>query len=159
MSIGPNITHTWDGLPVSKEPPFGAAVIVYEFSGNNIEYLILHRSLKGFDYEGCWAWGPPAGARKPNESIQECAYRELLEETGLQLKLKETSFGDNTWCVYYAESSDNYKISLSHEHDKYEWVDYDTAIKKCFPDIVSEQIRKVHNHLMIETSDTGGSLI
>ena len=147
MGIEIKITHTWDGLPVSKDPPFGAAIIVYRQNKNIIEYLILHRALNGPDYEGRWAWGPPSGARQPNETIEECAKRELLEETGLILNLKETSFGDNNWKVYYTEAPMHCVVTLSNEHDKYEWVDYDTAIKKCSPEIVTEQITKVHNFL------------
>ena len=76
---------TWDGLPISEEPPFGATVVVYRHNGARLEILLLHRAHHGPDYVGDWAWTPPAGSRLPDEPIEACARRELLEETGLDL--------------------------------------------------------------------------
>ncbi|MBN2726767.1 8-oxo-dGTP diphosphatase [Candidatus Mcinerneyibacteriota bacterium] len=45
-------------------------------------YLMLHRNKKKDDmHEGLWV--APGGKREPNESIPDCARRELFEETGL----------------------------------------------------------------------------
>jgi 8-oxo-dGTP diphosphatase len=45
-------------------------------------YLMLHRNKKKNDmHEGFWV--APGGKRELNESIPDCARRELLEETGL----------------------------------------------------------------------------
>src|SRR5690606_39527961 len=84
---------TWDGLPVSREKPYGATVVVYRRVGERYLYLILHRKHEGPDYEGDWAWGPPAGCRLPGEPIDDCACRELWEETGLRLPLSDAGYG------------------------------------------------------------------
>jgi 8-oxo-dGTP pyrophosphatase MutT (NUDIX family) len=63
----------------------GALVVVYRRGERGLEYLVLHRGHSGPAYEGDWAWGPPGGAREAGESVDECARRELLEETGLAL--------------------------------------------------------------------------
>ena len=84
---------TWDGKPVASEAPFGAAIVVYRRGPEGLEFLILHRAYDDADFEGDWAWTPPSGARYPAESIKACAARELVEETGLALKLSATGFG------------------------------------------------------------------
>lgn len=114
--------RTYDGKPISKTPPFGAAVIIYKLTRNERLYLVLHRAHQGTDYEGDWAWGPPAGARFPGESIDQCAKRELLEETGLELQLTATDLGNEDWPVYVAEAQADCKITLSAEHDRFEWL-------------------------------------
>ena len=41
-----------------------------EESGRD-EFLLLHRVAPGGpDYEGEWAWTPPAGARQPREDLK-----------------------------------------------------------------------------------------
>jgi len=53
-----------------------------------------------------YLWGVPKGSIEPNESITECAIREVKEETGISLKADELSreltlFGKSTY--YYTE--------------------------------------------------------
>jgi 8-oxo-dGTP diphosphatase len=43
--------------------------------------LLIERAREPF--LGCWTL--PGGRREPNETIEACAIREVLEETGLQL--------------------------------------------------------------------------
>lgn len=78
----PFTTH--DGLPVSRQAPHGATVVVFNRGPDGWRYLLLHRHHNGADFEGDWAWTPPAGARFPREDITVRARRELEEETGLQ---------------------------------------------------------------------------
>lgn len=79
---------TWDGKPISPDPPYGASIIVYRPSAKGRRFLILHRAHRGPAYEGEWAWTPPSGARYPGEPVEQCAQRELAEETGLRLSLQ-----------------------------------------------------------------------
>src|SRR5918996_2326384 len=97
---------TWDGLPVSSDKPYGATVIVWREVEGEREFLLLHRRAPGGpDFEGEWAWTPPAGARLPGESIDETARRELREETGLELRCRATGPGEEEWAVYVAHAS------------------------------------------------------
>ena len=80
---------TWDGLPVSEEKPYGITAVVFRRVCGT-EVLMLHRAHRGSDYEGEWAWTPPAGARLPGEPVDACARRELREETGLELPMEPT---------------------------------------------------------------------
>lgn len=139
-------TTTYDGVPIAGEPPYGASIIVYRDGGGEIEFLLLHRAHSGPDYEGDWAWTPPAGARQPGEGIHECARRELLEEIGLELPLHQTEIGTNNWRVYAAKLDDGREIRLDEEHDRFEWVDV-TQVSRCKPERVAAHILAFHDIL------------
>jgi 8-oxo-dGTP pyrophosphatase MutT (NUDIX family) len=47
--------------------------------------VLLIETRDPFDPERGWYWVTPGGGREHGESDQECAVREVLEETGLQL--------------------------------------------------------------------------
>jgi len=126
---------TWDGLPISKEPPFGATVVVYRRRGATLEILLLHRAHHGAEYAGDWAWTPPAGSRLPGEPIDQCARRELREETGLDLPLTLTDCGAAEWPHYLASVALDAAVMLDAEHDRFEWVAADQAAARCLPDL------------------------
>lgn len=138
---------TWDGKPIAASPPFGATVVVYRTAQQAPEVLLLHRAHEGPDFEGDWAWTPPSGARYPGEGILDCAERELREETGLELHLIPIKGDQQEWLVFAAEMSGNTSITLSEEHDRYEWVTADKAVEMCKPDMVSRAIRAAFHGL------------
>jgi 8-oxo-dGTP pyrophosphatase MutT (NUDIX family) len=117
-----------------------------------VDWLILHRAHDGPAYEGDWAWTPPSGARLPNEPIDECARRELLEETGLTLPLQAlqaTNQGMDSWAIYSAEATQDSVIVLDAEHDRFEWVTLEAALARCLPEPVGQGIRYVAQLLFI----------
>jgi 8-oxo-dGTP pyrophosphatase MutT (NUDIX family) len=121
--------------PISDEPPYGAMTVVYRRGTGALEYLLLHRPY-GADYEGDWAWGPPAGGRFPGEDVDLCAARETLEETGLDLPVRRTDVPSADWFVYLAEAPESAEVRLSHEHDRYEWLPLDRAAARILPERV-----------------------
>jgi 8-oxo-dGTP pyrophosphatase MutT (NUDIX family) len=145
------LTHTYDGLPVAKDPPHGASVIVHRRGEEGLELLILRRvhigpasdqpPSPGFDEVADWTWTPPAGARLPSEPVGLCAQRELLEETGLVLPLRLTEAGSLHWRVFTAQARPDARVVLNDEHDAYEWVALDEALRRCRPQLVADQIR------------------
>jgi len=126
--------RTADGEPVSREPPYGVAVVVTRPDG---AVLLLHRTGRG---EREWAWGPPAGARLPGEAVEECARRELREETGLALDPNPVGAGGD-WCVFVAEAPAEAEVRLSDEHDAHAWLPLEEAVARCRPPLVAEQLR------------------
>jgi 8-oxo-dGTP pyrophosphatase MutT (NUDIX family) len=74
-------------------PRSSATVVVYRRIGPQYEYLVLHRAHYGPDFAGAWAWGPPSGTRQPDEDVDQCAAREVFEETGLRLTLQPVGRG------------------------------------------------------------------
>ncbi len=139
---------TWDGKAISPEPPFGASIVVYRKSVSGIDFLLLHRAHKGPDFEGDWAWTPPAGARLPKEGLQECALRELREETGLELEVQKTNFGTKDWAVFMAEAATDAQVIIDREHDRFKWMDFAKATKYCKPENVASQIHQVAETLL-----------
>ena len=123
---------------ISEEPPHGATIVVFRRGRTGgTEFLILHRSHVPPDAVD-WAWGPPAGARLPGEAVEDCARRELEEESGLRLPLHSVTH-DPAWASYWAEAPADAEVVLSHEHDRFEWVALDEALRRCQPIIVAEQ--------------------
>ena len=135
---------SWDGLPVSADPPHGVTVVVYRRAPGGVEVLLLHRAHNGPEYEGDWAWTPPAGSRWPGEPVADCARRELHEEAGLALDLRPTACGTADWAVYVAEAPSGAAVSLAHdpEHDRYEWLPPDAAVARCRPAPVASALAR-----------------
>lgn len=142
---------TWDGKSVSSEPPFGVSIIVYRITISGLEFLILHRAHKGANFNGDWAWTPPAGARFPKEDIKICALRELKEETGLELKIQKTSFGTEDWVVFMAKAHEDSQVIIDSEHDHFRWMDISKAKGHCHPKSVAEQVECVAEALLDNT--------
>src|SRR6185312_13240758 len=130
---GKEARTTWDGLPVNKRAPYGCSVVVFRRMDGELWLLMLHRRHNGADYEGDWAWTTPSGARLPGESVDDCAQRELAEETGFILPLHSTSCGSSDWRVFWAEEPHDVPVALDAEHDRFEWLPSDEGLRRCLP--------------------------
>ena len=97
---GPGPFTTWDGEPVSREPPHGATVVVAARAPGGWRCLLLHRGHHGPSWDGDWAWTPPTGSRKPGEDVTACAVRELGEETGLDATPRPVVTDEVEWAVF-----------------------------------------------------------
>ena len=140
------VARTWDGEPISPEPPTGAMIVVYRRDSGQPTFLLLHRKMFGPDFVGDWAWGPPSGARYPGEDIDACAARELMEETGLSLSLIQVCGDAANWYVYLAET-DYTEPRLSNEHDRFDWLPYDEAASRIAPEIVRTEFASAVSQL------------
>ena len=78
-----------DGTVIRRDMIFhpGAVVILPVLDAEHVVLLRNHRPVIGETL-----WEVPAGTREPDEPIEDCARRELLEETGYQAA-KWTSLG------------------------------------------------------------------
>ena len=54
--------------------------VIFGFDGQELLVLLIKRG--GEPYKGCWAF--PGGFLNMDETVEECAFRELKEETGLE---------------------------------------------------------------------------
>ena len=60
-------------------PAVTADCVIFGFDGVSIKVLLIQRGIE--PYKGKWAF--PGGFMNMNETAEECAKRELMEETGL----------------------------------------------------------------------------
>jgi 8-oxo-dGTP pyrophosphatase MutT (NUDIX family) len=131
---------TWDGLPVARDWPRGASVVVRRPDG---EVLLLHRAHEGPGYDGPWAWTTPAGSRQPGEAILPAARRELAEEAGIAGVDPQPVDLTGHWALFTAEVAADTRVALhDREHDRYEWVSPATAGDRVRPGIVAGGIRR-----------------
>jgi ribosomal-protein-serine acetyltransferase len=146
---------TWDGPPVARERPFAVAIVVWRTGASGREFLLLHRVAPGGpDYEGDWAWTPPAGARQPGESPDAAAARELKEESGLALSLAalpHASASDDV-ALYLAQAPPNAEVVVDDEHDRFLWVTLADALPKCLPSVVASGLANAAARIGMETS-------
>jgi 8-oxo-dGTP pyrophosphatase MutT (NUDIX family) len=143
--------YTWDGVPVAQDQPHGAAVVVRRpaAKAGESEYLILHRSHHGPDYDGDWAWTPPSGSRQPGESVAGAALRELAEETGLPAALADLRAIDLSggWVHFLLDVPPGTAVRLDAEHDRFEWLPAAKAIARCQPAAVAGGLRRAASAL------------
>lgn len=62
-------------------PAVTADCVVFGCDGQDIKVLLIERGNE--PYKGCWAF--PGGFLNMDETAEQCALRELKEETGLEL--------------------------------------------------------------------------
>jgi 8-oxo-dGTP diphosphatase len=79
------------GYDPSKFPAFAVTVdvVILTMSESRLHVLLVRRGVPPF--EGMWAI--PGGFKRPNETLQEAAKRELVEETGVDSASLLTQFG------------------------------------------------------------------
>ena len=97
---------------------------------NNGKILILKRSDKNPRSPGKWCL--PGGHMEKGEDYVECCKREVLEETGIKINVKQvlhTKYvngreGDLQLIhvIFEAEILGSDKVTISEEHTAYQWV-------------------------------------
>jgi len=79
------------GYDPSQFPPFAVTVdiVILTMSGGTLNVLLVRRGEA--PYAGMWAI--PGGFKRPSETLDEAARRELVEETGVDVPSLLTQFG------------------------------------------------------------------
>lgn len=104
--------------------------------------LLLRRSET--DVRRPLQWDFPGGHLDAGESIEEGAIREVLEESGLSVKLNRPLFtkteivtwkdsqGEQTrnviWIYFSSFSDGDAKVKVSNEHNEYAWIEIKEAL-------------------------------
>ena len=139
--------YTWDGLPVAQDEPHGATIVVRRLAAGvagEWEYLLLHRAHRGPQYEGDWAWTPPAGSRQPGEPVLKAALRELAEETGLHAEPENLRVIDlrGGWALFALDVPPDAAARVDPEHDRLEWLSLTAAAGRCKPAVIEAGLRR-----------------
>lgn len=95
------------------------------------------------------AWYTPGGVLDPGETPEECAVRELFEETGLRPSgplslvglIPMYVYGVDTFLAAYACDCNEGDVRLSEEHTDFRWIDADEYRERFFSD---ENVRRVN---------------
>ena len=118
------------------ELPIKLEGILFAKENNFYKFLILKRTLEEGGY-----WQPLTGTLKDDESVLDCLYRELEEETGVREPvnlIKDVTTFDFVdkynrrvlEFVYGVELTLDQKITLNpEEHSEYKWVLLDEALE------------------------------
>lgn len=75
-------------------------------------------------------WGLPKGHLKSFETIQNCAEREIFEETGLQLEITDETpykkLNDTFYFIFVIKDNTIFRIHDHHEIAEVKWLELDT---------------------------------
>jgi len=110
------------------------------------KFLVLKRSLDSIWNPGQWEL--PGGKIDNGETFDEALVREVLEETGLTVRLTgvkgttedETEEFRVIHLVMIGEC-ENCRVILSHEHEGFKWVTEDEAVALPLCSYVNEILR------------------
>jgi dATP pyrophosphohydrolase len=123
-------------------PPIVSRIVevcVFRMLHGKTEYLLLQRAPKEKIYPGIWQL--VSGTIDSGERAIDAAVREFKEETSLKPKRfwvvpHVSTFYDRTndtvnVCPFFAVEVDpNDVLTLSHEHQRYEWLPFDKALAR-----------------------------
>lgn len=101
---------------------------------NKRKVLILRESTQYQDGTNVGRYDVPGGRVKPGQRFDKSLLREIKEEAGLDVKIGKPFFVDEwrhtvrgeRWQIvgiYFKCSSNSRKVTLSNEHDDYQWID------------------------------------
>ncbi|HIG39788.1 MAG: NUDIX hydrolase [bacterium] len=116
---------------------YGIGTSVY-LRNNDGDILILKRA--GGAARG--SWYIPGGGLDEGETTEECARRELMEETGLQVDgpmqliavTPMFAYDHDMFLVAYAADYTAGEVTLSHEHEGFRWLSPQAYRDKYFSD-------------------------
>lgn len=112
-----------------KQPKLLARIIV---ANKNGQILIVRRSKTA--PRRALTWEMPGGIIEPEEDPKATALRELQEEAGLAITSADYVYAGTSpdykyTAFFFFANSDDQQVTLSYEHDQYQWVNLDKAIE------------------------------
>ncbi len=115
--------------------PIRVEVIVSRVRDDDRQYLLVKRVPEDGGF-----WQPITGTLESNDTILDCIYREVGEEVGIEkdrvLSVMDAFF-EFTWVkagttiteyVFGMEVPADVEVTLSDEHDAFQWCTYDEAL-------------------------------
>ncbi|GMR19143.1 MAG: bis(5'-nucleosyl)-tetraphosphatase [Patescibacteria group bacterium] len=142
-----------------------AGAVVFRFAGRGAShrplYLILHY--------GSGHWDFPKGGIGKGETTEKTVRREIAEETGITKFKFVSGFKEtvhyiyqkegamvNKWVVYFLAETQEEKVKLSFEHQGFEWLFFNEAVRRVTFSNSREVLRKAHEYLKLRGNAQGG---
>lgn len=89
---------------------------------DNDKVLILKRSSRIVSEEYPYEWDLPGGHAEKGETFEQALDREVWEEVSLDIGEATKIYTDGHTAFFVSYEWEG-KISLSHEHEDYKWID------------------------------------
>lgn len=113
--------------------------------------LILRKSEEERNVKDTHGWDFPGGGLEPSEPLMDALSREVMEETGLQVKVVAPAYiydeiqeEKHLIIIKFACDQPVGELSLSAEHESYHWVHMDHLQESEFPEWMKEEIRRAY---------------
>ena len=125
-------------------------ILAKVFITYNSKILLIRRSKT--DPRRPLTWDLPGGLVESSEDPNTTVVREAMEEVGINLEnpriikvhyKKEKSYKEPVLSLIYTAGVSNDKVTLSWEHDKYEWVTIEESQSYNMPDKYHEAIKSI----------------
>jgi NUDIX domain/Uncharacterized protein conserved in bacteria (DUF2213) len=103
-------------------------------------------------------WAFPGGVKKDHETIEQCAIRECMEETGYRAGhsgrfLCRSVRGDVDFTTFHYDCDDEFIPKFNHEHDAFVWVDPNYSGSLNLHPGVLVALRKLKGMTELETAE------
>ncbi|MBA4601445.1 NUDIX domain-containing protein [Thermoactinomyces mirandus] len=113
--------------------------------------LILRKSLEERVAKDTHGWDFPGGGLEPCEPLMDALAREVMEETGLEVKVVAPAYiydeiqeEKHLIIIKFACCRPMGTLKLSSEHDYHCWVHLNELEQGEFPDWMKEEIRRAY---------------
>lgn len=137
---------------MEKEEEKSAGAVVFRKENSTIKYLLLH-------YPG-GHWGFPKGNIEKGETEGETIEREIEEETGIGRVEIIPGFRERIQYFYRRQGklirkvvifllaeTEQEEVEVSHEHQDFEWLEYEEALERITFENAKNIIRKAEHFL------------
>lgn len=132
---------------MSKPYKIAAKAIIF----NQDRVLILRKSEEERSAKDTHGWDFPGGGLEPAEPLMDALAREVMEETGLQVKVVAPAYiydeiqeEKHLIIIKFACDQPTGELVLSPEHEKYYWVHMNELNDGEFPEWMKEEIRRAY---------------
>lgn len=113
--------------------------------------LILRKSLQERLAKDMHGWDFPGGGLEPSEPLMDALSREVMEETGLEVKVVAPAYvydeiqeEKHLIIIKFACCQPTGTLKLSTEHDFHCWVPINELQQREFPEWMKEEIRRAY---------------
>lgn len=122
---------------------------------DNDHVLVLRKSLAERNAKDTHGWDFPGGGLEPAEPLMDALYREVLEETGLRIRVIGPAYiyddiqeEKHLIIIKFACYQPSGDLRISAEHESYQWTPISELDQAQYPEWMKEEIRRAYRIFM-----------